>query len=288
MIDHLAEQWSDWPALSRRLQSEREVFHGLDVLIVPLAELTSPDDHLVLCPSGALVNFPLHALELHGAPLIARNLVTYAPSIAVWRALMARQHHTAAAIDRVIADPSSDRPASRIIGERIAGWLDVAPVVGRAATRHHAIAALKDAHILHIQGRATFDRTEPLRSKLIFSDGALTSADIAGLAEVDASAVVLGSCEGAAAHMAPGDEPMGLSTALLMAGARSVIAPLWPVDEDDAAALMEAFYRHLLASPHRSLAEAMRHAQLTLMAHPRYASPYSWAAYMVHGDAWLR
>ncbi len=288
LIEHLAAQWSDWESLRRRLLTGPDVLHGLDRLIAPLAELTAPDDHLVLCPSGPLVNFPLHAFDLEGQPLIARNLVSYAPSIAVWRTLMTRQHQAAAAQDRVIADPTSDRPASRIVGERIAGWLGVAPAVGRAATRHHAIAALKDAHILHIQGHATFNRADPLRSKLILSDAALTAADIVGLGDVDASAVVLGSCEGAAVHMGPGDEPMGLSTALLMAGARSVIAPLWPVDEDDAAAFMEAFYRHLLSSPHRSLAEAVRHAQLTLRSHPRYASPYSWAAYMLHGDAWLR
>lgn len=268
LIEHLAAQWSDWESLRRRLLTGPDVLHGLDRLIAPLAELTAPDDHLVLCPSGPLVNFPLHAFDLEGQPLIARNLVSYAPSIAVWRTLMTRQHQAAAAQDRVIADPTSDRPASRIVGERIAGWLGVAPAVGRAATRHHAIAARKDAHILHIQGHATFNRADPLRSKLILSDAALTAADIVGLGDVDASAVLLGSCEGAAVHMGPGDEPMGLSTALLMAGARSVIAPLWPVDEDDAAAFMEAFYRHLLSSPHRSLAEAVRHAQLTLRSRP--------------------
>jgi CHAT domain-containing protein len=283
-IQHLADEWSDWPKLRASLQDGSDALRGLDPLIAPLAELTAAGDHLILCPSGALAAFPLHALDIGGQPLIARNLVSYAPSIAVVRALIARSNRAQPLQDWVIADPSSDRPESRLLGERLARALAVPPITGREATQDKAAAALSGGRIVHFQGHAIFDRERPLRSRLILSDGEITAEDILGMTGIDTRLAVLGACEGAAVHMEAGDEPMGLAPALLVAGTQSVVAPLWPIDEGDAATFMDAFYAHLQATPHPCIAEAVRRTQLNLRAHSKFASPYSWAPYMLHGD----
>jgi CHAT domain-containing protein len=67
------------------------------------------------------------------------------------------------------------------------------------------------------------------------------------------------------------------------AGAASVVASLWPVDEAATAQLMEHFYRGLLREGRRP-AQALRSAQLALAREPRWRSPYFWAGFVLQGD----
>ena len=71
------------------LQEEDEENEGplrdLDILVAPLAELSSPDDLLVLCPTGSLHAIPLHALRLGPIEdrqvLIERNPIVYCANL---------------------------------------------------------------------------------------------------------------------------------------------------------------------------------------------------------------
>jgi tetratricopeptide (TPR) repeat protein len=71
------------------VQEEDEVDEGplrdLDVLVAPLAEHSSPDDLLVLCPTGPLHAIPLHALRVGPIEdrqiLIERNPIVYCASL---------------------------------------------------------------------------------------------------------------------------------------------------------------------------------------------------------------
>jgi len=72
------------------LKEDDEVDEGplrdLDALILPLSELSDPDDLIVLCPSGPLHSLPLHALRVvnqdgEGLPLIIRNPTVYCASL---------------------------------------------------------------------------------------------------------------------------------------------------------------------------------------------------------------
>jgi CHAT domain-containing protein len=56
--------------------------------------------------------------------------------------------------------------------------------------------------------------------------------------------VTLSACSGMQSVLYEGDEPIGLSAACLAAGARQVVAGLWPVRDDLAAPLMMSFYQH--------------------------------------------
>ena len=69
--DHYAQTLARWP----------EKLRTLDGLITPLEYMTQPGDRLVLCPAGPLHAIPLHALELQGQPLLARNVVSYTAAL---------------------------------------------------------------------------------------------------------------------------------------------------------------------------------------------------------------
>ena len=74
------------------------------------------------------------------------------------------------------------------------------------------------------------------------------------------SACQTGLGSGALADVPAGDDWVGLTRAFLHAGARQVVATLWPVDDRATAALMERFYEGYAggAGPARSLAGAQR------------------------------
>jgi CHAT domain-containing protein len=93
----------------------------------------------------------------------------------------------------------------------------------------------------------------------------------------------------------------GLQRGFAAAGARTVVAGLWQVDDDATKALMIEFYRNLWDKKLTRLA-ALRQAQLTILN--RYdanlkqlrdptpaqgspdvrAAPYFWAAFVLAGD----
>ena len=94
--------------------------------------------------------------------------------------------------------------------------------------------------------------------------------------------LTLSACE-----TAVGDEraAFGLAGIALKAGARSALATQWKTDDEAAARVVHAFYRHLHA-PGGSKAAALQRAQIEVMRDPDFSHPGSWAAFLVVGN-WL-
>ena len=59
--------------------------------------------------------------------------------------------------------------------------------------------------------------------------------------------VVLSACESGLGSVTPGQDIASTRQAFHIAGARHVLASLWPVDDAAAAFFMERFYTHVLA-----------------------------------------
>jgi CHAT domain-containing protein len=69
---------------------------------------------------------------------------------------------------------------------------------------------------------------------------------------------------------------------VLRAGAKSVIATLWKVDDEATAKLMTHFYSRMHQG--ESPASALRHAQIEVSKDERWSHPYYWAAFVFQGD----
>jgi CHAT domain-containing protein len=80
----------------------------------------------------------------------------------------------------------------------------------------------------------------------------------------------------------PGEGVLGLTWAFQYAGARSVLASLWEVNDASTAELMGRFYAHLRTG--HGKAEALRRAQLHLLQEPATSAPYFWAAFQLAGS----
>src|SRR5262249_21288527 len=100
--------------------------------------------------------------------------------------------------------------------------------------------------------------------------GLLTAEDVANLDLHGCELVVLSACEtGLGDVTISGEGVLGLQRAFHAAGARSLAASLWSVNDAATSVLMEEFYARLL-DPDKPLGklEALRQAQLFVLKHP--------------------
>jgi CHAT domain-containing protein len=69
----------------------------------------------------------------------------------------------------------------------------------------------------------------------------------------------------------------------LHAGARSVLATLWPVDDRATSRFMREFYRALLVE-RLSPGQAQARAKRIMRDDPQFRAPFYWAGFVLHGD----
>jgi CHAT domain-containing protein len=112
------------------------------------------------------------------------------------------------------------------------------------------------------------------------ADGLLEASEIA-LLRLDADLVVLSACNTAGGDGGFGGEALsGLARAFFQAGARSLLVSHWQVDSVATTRLMTALFGHRAVG---DTPEALRRAQLAMLAEPATAHPYFWAAFTLVG-----
>jgi CHAT domain-containing protein/tetratricopeptide (TPR) repeat protein len=161
-----------------------------------------------------------------------------------------------------------------------------------AATRRLVLeGALSGRSIVHFATHGLLDSTHPDLSGLVLSlvdekggqvDGFLRMNEIYNL-RLDADLVVLSACQTALGREIRGEGLQGLTRGFMYAGARSVVASLWKVDDESTAELMKRFYRAMLKEKRRP-AEALRQAQLEMARDPRWTAPFYWAGFVLQGE----
>ncbi|SEU26483.1 CHAT domain-containing tetratricopeptide repeat protein [Stigmatella erecta] len=108
----------------------------------------------------------------------------------------------------------------------------------------------------------------------------VTALELAGLNLWGTQLVVLSACDTGRGEIHLGQGVYGLRRAFMAAGAETVLASLWKVNDNSTHLLMEFYYRNLLAGQGR--ASALREAMLSLRAtHPH---PHAWAPFIALGS----
>lgn len=153
------------------------------------------------------------------------------------------------------------------------GSVAAAPVNGGGAADEF-LARLRDVDVAHVACHFTIDFEEPLNSVLRFGAG-VRLTDLFGRTLPFPVHLVLGACDSALTGTSLPDEAMGPAPLLLAAGARSVLAALWPVDDETAPDLMAEYHLRLARGepPARALAHTQRAVSGTL-------PPALWASFV--------
>src|SRR5438045_8800571 len=98
---------------------------------------------------------------------------------------------------------------------------------------------------------------------------------------------MLMACNSANQQISVGDEPLGLVTAILCAGASSVVGTLWPVASETARIFATRFIDELTNIDGINmvdLAVALQTTVISLKADFRTRLPYHWAPFVLHGS----
>jgi len=111
-------------------------------------------------------------------------------------------------------------------------------------------------------------------------DGLLSADDAADLSLDATDLVVLSACDTGLGDIRIGQGVLGLRSAFILAGARSLVMSLWRVPDQETKRLMINFYRGLLRG--LPVAEALREAQLAVKADR--PGPVYWAGFICQGD----
>ncbi|MEQ9413701.1 MAG: CHAT domain-containing protein, partial [Cyclobacteriaceae bacterium] len=93
----------------------------------------------------------------------------------------------------------------------------------------------------------------------------------------------LSACETGLGKISKGEGVIGLSRALVYAGARSIIVSFWNVADASTSQLMREFYTELLANNNNDFSAALRASKLKMIKENTYAAPYYWAPFVILG-----
>ena len=271
--------------------------------------LTTTDERpMVIVPHGVLHYVPFEALGLNGRMAVERHAISYAPSLNALVQLRASAVNDAPFRVLAVGNPTSGTPAATERSADVANLSLLGPLpfaeqelqaIGRTFPDRTRILSGEGAResglkhedvsrypVIHFATHGLVSDTQPKRSGLLLTpeageDGLLQMSEIYGLG-LRANLVVLSACQTALGREITGEGLVGLSRAFFYAGARSVVAALWNLNDRFAAEFVQRFYRELNAG--YTSEEALRRAKLAYVNHAQYSHPYYWSSLVALGD----
>jgi len=264
-------------------------------LLGPVSAPLRDSRRIVVSGGGSIALWPLAALTLPGeaTPLGERREIVSVPSATLFTLLRARRGGGSASEGLLALSRTTDAAGRALPGvERELAMLDrtfervTLRRNGGERTVRELTTDLAGFSALHFAAHAEAKEATPWRSGFLLGKGAgndayLRASNVARL-RLNARLAVLSGCQSAGATALAGEGALGLSSAFLSAGTRTVVATLWPVEDRVAERWMAAFYGALAAG--RPVATAAREAGAALRAHPATANPRDWAAFVVLGE----
>jgi CHAT domain-containing protein len=150
---------------------------------------------------------------------------------------------------------------------------------------------LQNSRIIHLATHGIVNSQFPELSSIVFSlvdekgeqqQGFLRLNDVYNL-RLSADLVVLSASETALGKEIKGEGIVGLTRGFMFAGAPSVVASLWRVEDRATADLMKRFYQKMLREK-LSPSNALREAQISMLREKTFAHPFYWAGFTLQGD----
>lgn len=266
-------------------------------LIKPLLpKLEQGIESIIYSTDSNFADIPLGVLPVGSEYLVQRYSVTRVPSLKLLDLNVSNKRANAMSGISCV-DP--DIPYSRLVFQRETGRKleqlygnDLSHFMGKdcsAESLEKAIEMAKQPTFLHLGAHGVFYGTRAMNSGLLLSSSSqvepFNSGDIwdaRAIGSVDLSSinlVTIASREAALTDKELRRDLFGLMRTLLFSGVRSVMAPLWAVQDQATSVLMQHFYQAYKEGVAPS--QALRHAQLKLLEGKRFIHPYYWSGFVV-------
>ncbi len=283
---HLAYSTQD------RLTLSEQVY---DWLIRPAeADLAAVDiETLVFVPEGFLRNLPMSALYDGERYLIEKYRVAISPGLQLLGARSLEQTQLSALAGGLTEARQGFVALPAVAGEvaKLKQELAADVFLNEAFTRTNLQNQISNTSfdIVHLATHAQFSSSAEETFLLTWND----RVNVKEFGEVlqtregrttnPVELLVLSACQ-----TAEGDDraTLGLAGLAVRSGARSTVASLWAVRDESTAQLMKELYQQLRQQPGIGRAEALRQAQLSLIAQPDFNHPFFWSPFILIGN-WL-
>lgn len=269
-----------------------------DLLCAPVQADIARADTLLLVPAAELYYLPLHALgqlQPNGTInyLIEQKRFAYlAAADAVNTVTAVKQSAPAAHNHELLAlgNPDGSLPAASEEVQTLRRTFGQAVVYTGADATLARVAAqpARPVPYIHFATHGVINSREPKESFLLLAGqpGRLSVKDLIedtySMSFRGTRLVTLSACQTSIGGWDPSAVYSSLSRAFAKAGAPTVVASLWSVNDAATRDTMTVFYRELAAG--QTKAEALRRAQLAVLHNPRFAHPFYWAPFIVLGD----
>ena len=266
-------------------ESLKELHGQLIAPLLPYIKTT----RVAIVPSGVLNYLPFAVLTDGSHYFGEEHAIYYLPSAAVLR--FSPVEKTPLPLSTILAVGLARAPglpglrAAEEEANTVAAIFGAKPFVHGNMSKAEFVTKAGNYGIVHIAAHGELDSSSPLFSRIYVtagsdSEGALSVHEVYDMDLSKTSLVVLSGCETQLGAQSEGDDVIGLNRAFLYAGAASVVASLWTVDDRATALLMRSFYTHIKRG--LSKVEALRAAQSE--TREQYPDPYYWAAFVLTGD----
>ncbi|MBX2816048.1 MAG: CHAT domain-containing protein [Saprospiraceae bacterium] len=293
-------------------QSLTSIHRGQDPLIperlkVVLSNNIDSNSVVVIFPDGILHRYPIDLLLLQGLEL-GRDapILHYGPSLSIYRQqerkrsrsntvfAFAPEFSESSFKDLAYADEYRriglsplhyNREEVLSIAEALGG---VKTLLGPQATKAQFIERASDTGaVWHFATHAFAGVSEAFEPHIALAgrDGneMLSLAEIRSMS-IPAELVVLSTCESGLGAYIEGEGVMSLANGFIQAGAKAVVASLWPVDDRSTAQIMKHFYRHLQDSQRIDVSLQKAKVDYLEATDPMGYPAYYWAGFIAVGD----
>ncbi len=258
-----------------------------------------PDKHLFFAPFSSLV-------DENGRYLSHSYSTQITPSLHTLKSSMQRSYDSDIGFALFVGNPTvgkvllneevfapDDLPSAAEEVKFLSKLFNAHPLIGPAAKKEAVLQLLSGASIIHIAAHG-----EPKRGEIMLAPNCapeqiglsvtkpesylLTQRDITNKS-LQARLVVLSCCHTGQREISS-EGVIGITRAFLAAGARSVLAALWPINDNATKVFMKKFYKELCKEI--SVCEALRRTMNVFQKHEKeeFRAIRIWAPFTIYGE----
>jgi len=270
-----------------------------DSLIAPVQKEVDASESILIVPAGELYYLPFHALgKLNESGslslLIEKKSFSYLASADLLNALSAASGNNKKprALDQTLlalGNPDGSLPAATTEVQELGKLFTGSNVyTGNEATVARVTTTVANSSYAHFATHGFINSLDPKESYLLLAGhpDRLSVKDLVEdnykLSLTGTRLVTLSACDTNIGGFDPSAVYSSLSRAFSKAGAPTVVASLWSVNDASTRDTMTRFYKELVAGLPKG--EALRRAQLATMSDKRFSHPYYWAPFVILGD----
>ncbi|KAG1894761.1 CHAT domain-containing protein [Suillus fuscotomentosus] len=222
-----------------------------------------PSSRIWWCPTAEFTLLPLHAAgpyEKGRDNLSDIYISSYTPTLATL--VRARQQVSRDASSQHFVAIGQGNPVEgkelkcvapelAVVAQHVTPVISFTSLEDGNATVEGALDALDRNQWLHLACHGMPNRTQPFESSFAMRDGPLMIKDIIRSNSQNPQFAFLSACHTTVGDEESPDESIHLAAAMQFCGFRSVIGPMWSVDDDVARQVVSAFYRNLIGDSKR-------------------------------------